>query len=112
MDSPRPREDILPLDVVVTWTPTLLSVVVEGEVDLSNAPVLRAKLAAIELNGQGTMLLDMHRLAFCDSNGGRLLLAFLNRAHNSGHRTTIRGATPIVQRLLTLLANGRQPTFE
>jgi anti-anti-sigma factor len=112
MDSPRPREDTPPLDVAVTRTPTLLRVRVGGEVDLSNAAALHATLSATELDGQAAVDLDLHRLTFCDIAGGRLLLAFLDRAQKGGNQTTIHGATSTIQRLLCLIADGQQPTFE
>ena len=112
MDSPLPREDLPHLDFVVTRTPSRLGVHVGGEVDLSNAAALHAKLTATDLDGRARLVLDLHRLTFCDSEGGHLLIAFLNKAHHAGLRTTIRGANPTIRRLLSLLAVGQLHTFE
>ena len=111
MDSPRPREDMPPLHFVVITTPTALWVHVGGEVDLANVDALHAKLTAIEFDGVPAVELDLHSLTFCDSHGARLLLRFTNLARLTGHRATIRGATPSTQKLLRLLAGGDQPAF-
>ena len=97
---------------VVTATPRALRVQVGGGVDLSNTAALHAKLIATDLDGHAAVHLDLHRLTFCDSQGGGLLLAFLNRAHHGGRETTIGGATPVVRRLLSIIADGHPPTFE
>jgi anti-sigma B factor antagonist len=112
MDSPGPREDMPPLQFVVSATPALIEIQIGGEVDLSNTAELRARLSATDLDGQGAVRLELGRLAFCDGTGAWLILEFIKRAERDGVRTTIGGAKPIIQRLLSFLADGERPIFD
>ena len=112
MDSAIPRKDLPPFHFAVSATPTAFTVHVGGEVDLSTVGVLHARLTETELDGQTPVYLDLQGLAFCDSRGGRVLLAFIQRAQQSGHQIAVGGATPTIKRLLSLIAGGDQPPFE
>ncbi len=112
MDSPRPTEDALTFLFTVAATPTIVSVQVGGEVDASNIGQLDAALAAVALNGADSVHLELRRLTFCDCAAAGLLLEFTRKADRAGKQTTIHGARPIIQKVLTLLADADQPTFE
>jgi anti-sigma B factor antagonist len=111
MNLVRPPNHVVPLVVDVSRTPTGVWLEVGGEIDLLNSNQLREQLSAVEFDGAEVIHLDLHRLTFCDSEGTRVLLRFLRRAHLDGHRATIRGATPLLHKVLVLLGDG-DLTFE
>lgn len=112
MDSPLPREDMPPLQFDVTATPTVLEIRIGGEVDLSNTIELHSKLATTQPDGHDAVRVDLGCLAFCDVKGAWLILEFIKRADREKQRTTVGGATPMVRKLLTLLADGERPAFD
>jgi anti-anti-sigma regulatory factor len=72
---------------------------------------LRAQLSVVELGETEAVHLDLQQLTFCDSEGTRVLIRFLRRAQLLGHRATIRGATPLLRKVLVLLGD-EELTFE
>ena len=104
MDSPRPREDLCPLDVAVTGTAESVWVQVGGEVDLSNSARLEVALSSVDCGHADTVNLDLRRLSFCDTRGCQILLLFNRQAWRSGCATKIHGAVPTVRKVLNLLA--------
>ena len=74
----------------------------DGEIDMSTAPVLASHLAPIESDGVGTIMLDLRNLAFIDSTGIHAFVAAWNRVTLSGRRLVLVGATPAVRRVFDL----------
>jgi anti-anti-sigma factor len=113
MDSLRARAGTPPpLVISVAVTPAIVSVQVGGELDAFTTCRLSAALSAVALDGADHVQLDLRLLKFCDCAGARLLLEFDRRARRAGKRTTIHGAKPHIQKVLRLVADGDQPTFE
>ena len=54
------------------------------EIDITNAPDLRAALLRAAAGGPGTLVADMTRTRFCDSSGLHTLLAAHKRARADG----------------------------
>ena len=54
------------------------------EIDITNAPELRAALLEASADGHGTVVADMTRTRFCDSSGLHALLAAHKRAQADG----------------------------
>ena len=77
----------------------------DGEIDMSTAPVLERHLAPFESDGVGTIMLDLRDLAFTDSTGIHAFLAARNRVTVSGRRLVLVGATPVVRRVFDLTGN-------
>jgi anti-sigma B factor antagonist len=71
---------------------------VEGELDLTTAPLLDETLAQAESGGATSVLLDLDRVEFMDSTGLQVLLArvILN---GNGKRFALTRGSPQVQRL-------------
>ena len=111
MDSVLPRVHACTFSFSVATTPTVVSVRIGGEIDVSTLGNLRAALAAVELDAARSVHLDLQDLAFCDSAAADLLLDFTRTATRAGRRTTICGAKPTIRRLLSLLADGDPLTF-
>ena len=74
----------------------------DGEIDMSTAPVLESHLAPVEADGVGTIKLDLRHLAFTDSTGIHAFLAARNRVTVSGRQLILAGATPAVRRVFEL----------
>ena len=74
----------------------------DGEIDMSTAPVLESRLAPFESDGVDTIMLDLRDLAFTDSTGIHAFLAARNRVTVSGRRLILVGATPSVRRVFDL----------
>ena len=77
----------------------------DGEIDMSTAPVLESHLAPLESDGVATIMLDLRNLAFTDSTGIHAFLAARNRVTVSGRRLILAGATPVVRRVFDLTGN-------
>jgi anti-sigma B factor antagonist len=60
------------------------TVVLDGELDIATAPMLDTKLAEVERNGSGTLVLDLAGVRFIDSTGLRSLLSARQRAEAAG----------------------------
>src|SRR5689334_4397763 len=71
---------------------------VGGELDLATAPQLAAALANV--NGERSVLVDLHGLSFIDSCGFSVLYAAHNRLESEGRKLIITGMSPIGLRAL------------
>ena len=111
MDSVLPRVHACTFSLSVVTDPTVVTVRIGGEIDVSTVDNLGAALAAVELDAADSVHLDLERLAFCDSAAADLLLDFVRTATRAGRRTTVCAARPTIRRLLVLLADGDPPTF-
>ncbi|HWH11871.1 MAG TPA: STAS domain-containing protein [Solirubrobacteraceae bacterium] len=79
-------------------------VVVEGELDLSTAPLLDAALIATEATPATTITLDIDGVSFIDSTGLRTLLEAHARSQQDGNRIRLTRGSPQAQRLFALAA--------
>jgi anti-anti-sigma factor len=102
---------VIPLLVRVSRTPTGTHLEIGGEVDLRNSSALRDELSGIRLDDGDPVHLDLGDLTFCDSEGARVLLRFLRRAHLAGHTCTVHGAGSLVHKVLVILGD-EDLTFE
>lgn len=77
-------------------------VVVElrGELDLSNASGLRARLMEVLAGESASLILDLSGLAFMDSTGVSVLVAAERRAIELGGTISLAGAQKVVARVL------------
>jgi anti-anti-sigma factor len=67
----------------------VLRVRLAGEVDLSNAPSLEAKIIGLMPNEAVGMVLDLRRVSYLDSSGIRMLLTLVGRFSWRGQRLVI-----------------------
>ena len=74
---------------------------VAGEVDLTTAPELRARLAELP-DGTGTVVIDMSEVTFLDSTGLSVLVASWKRLSEAGEKGGFRLVVnrPVIQRVL------------
>jgi anti-sigma B factor antagonist len=73
-----------------------------GEIDITNAPELRAALLEAAAHGHGTLVADLTRTRFCDSSGLRTLLAAHKRAQADGGEMLLVIPGTAVLRVLAL----------
>ncbi len=76
----------------------MVSIALEGELDLAGARQLEESLAAAERENPARMVVDLGRLQFIDSTGLRLLLQADARARERGCELVLRPGEPAVQR--------------
>jgi len=81
---------------------------VEGELDMSTAPELLARIEALEGLDAAVLAVDLRGVTFMDVAGMRVLLAAAQRARGSGRRFVIRNPTRIAQRVFALTAIDQQ----
>ena len=74
-------------------------VTVAGDVDIATAPQLAEYLVAFT---DGPVTVDLSQVAFLDSSGMQALLAAHRHLERRDSRLAIRGATPIVRRVLQI----------
>ncbi len=79
-----------------------VSIALEGELDLANAPQLEERLADVEGREPTRVVVDLGRLAFIDSTGLRVLLQAHARARQSGRELTLRPGDATVQRVFEI----------
>jgi anti-sigma B factor antagonist len=77
----------------------VVSLSLEGELDLAGARQLEESLAAAEKEEPARLIVDLGRLAFIDSTGLRLLLQADARARERGCELLLRPGEPAVQRV-------------
>jgi anti-sigma B factor antagonist len=94
--------------LVLENTDNRLSLRIAGDIDLAIEPKLTAVLVALtELlddDENDSVVVDMTRVTFCDSTGVAFLLRVQQTASAAGASFSIRGASPIVRRVLGVLA--------
>jgi anti-sigma B factor antagonist len=78
----------------------------EGELDMANAPRLRATIEEADLDGRSMLVLDMQQLQFIDSTGLRIILWARERCQESDREFALTPCSPQVQRLLTVSGAG------
>ena len=68
------------------------------EIDITNAPELRAALLEAAAHGHGTLVADLTRTRFCDSSGLHTLLAAHKRAQADGGQVLlVIGGTAVLR---------------
>ena len=68
------------------------------EIDITNAPELRAALLEAAAHGHGTLVADLTRTRFCDSSGLHSLLAAHKRAQaDGGDMLLVIGGTAVLR---------------
>jgi anti-sigma B factor antagonist len=94
--APNPRVSVLEIkDSVCGEAHTL---VLRGELDLSNTGELEVVIRRLCAGGAGSLLLDLD-LSFMDSSGLRVILAARDLCQESGCALAIRLSSPAVRRL-------------
>jgi anti-anti-sigma factor len=73
-----------------------------GEVDVYNAPRLRAVLTRIFQQGTLDILLDVELLDFVDVTGVGVIIAAAKRIGDAGGHVTLRAPTRAVRRIVDL----------
>lgn len=74
----------------------------QGEVDLSTAPLLQDALQGIVGDGR-QVIVDMSDLRYLDGSGLRLLFWARERLLAHGRQMLVAGASPIIRRLLQIV---------
>jgi anti-sigma B factor antagonist len=89
-------------------------VAVRGEIDISNAPQLRACLSACLSDGCADITLDMKDLTFLDASGLSVLAYFAKLTASRGGHLILKSPPPIVHKVLNIgglatLVDGKSP---
>jgi anti-sigma B factor antagonist len=74
----------------------------EGELDLSNAPLLQSAIDDAELDATAMVVLDLEELQFIDSTGLRIVLELRERSLARGQDFAVTPGSQQVQRLLSV----------
>ena len=75
--------------------------VVAGEIDIANAPVLEQRLTEAEAGGDKNVIVDLDRVSFMDSTGLQVLVAHATSDSN-GQRVRLTRGSAQVQRLFAV----------
>jgi anti-sigma B factor antagonist len=91
------------LQVVVSRDGAVLTIALEGELDLSNVETLDAALGKAEADAAlREIIIDMHELRFIDSIGVTRLVDAIKRSSANSNRLRITRSTAEVERVLEL----------
>ncbi|HZG06710.1 MAG TPA: STAS domain-containing protein [Streptomyces sp.] len=77
-------------------------VVVGGSIDYHTSPQLLGHLMTKELQGVPLVVLDLSRVAFCDSSGLGVFVEVFRRRSETGHRFALAAVQPEVRRVMEL----------
>ncbi len=91
-----------PFNVSVSGSDEGVVLVVEGELDMSTAPILREALIDVTGGLEGDLMLDIGLLTFIDSSGLALFVAEHKKLESLGHKLVIFAATPWAIRLFEI----------
>jgi anti-anti-sigma factor len=80
----------------------VVTVVLRGELDISNAGRVEQELLQIEGDGPTTLVLDLRGLEFMDSTGLRLVVAADARAREQGRRLVLVQGPDAVHRVFKI----------
>ena len=79
-------------------------IALEGELDISNAPPLAARLGPLTDAGTSQIVLDVSALTFVDVAGLRALTAFMAQAGQQLAAVWLTGASPHLRRVLGIVS--------
>jgi anti-sigma B factor antagonist len=88
------------LSVQVAEVPGQVVIALEGELDVSTAPLLHEVLRDATVESSNEIVLDLSALSFVDSTGLSLLVSANKRAVSAGEVFILRDAQPTVMRVL------------
>jgi anti-sigma B factor antagonist len=98
------------IDIEIVEGNDMLVLVVEGELDLSAAPLLDESLAMAEATDASAIVVDLDRVSFMDSAGVHVLLQHSISKANRARLVLTRGSSQ-VRRLLEVTGVGRYLPF-
>jgi anti-sigma B factor antagonist len=78
----------------------------QGELDMANAPLLKAAIEGADAEERSMLVLDMQGLEFIDSTGLRILLWARERCQEGGREFALTPGSQQVQRLLAVSGAG------
>jgi anti-sigma B factor antagonist len=81
-------------------------IVMEGELDMANAPALQDAIESEELAGAENVVLDLQGLTFLDSTGLRVILAARELCWRRSQEFAVTPGSAQVQRLLSVTGVG------
>jgi len=82
--------------------PMVYMVAIEGEVDMSSSPELRAHLAPLFRKGTSHVIVELSGVPYIDSSGIATLIEGLQLSRKSSIRFTLAGARPSVEAVFEL----------
>lgn len=101
--SPTGFEDGGALSVATVVHEDGATVWVAGELDVNTAGPFREVLAATQAQHVATLVIDLSRLRFIDSNGLHLLVEALKRQRETGGEVLLRSPRPQTRRVLKIV---------
>jgi anti-sigma B factor antagonist len=100
-----------PFNIEIVPRGTSLVLIVEGELDITTAPLLDDELVEAEASGAPSIFVDLVRLQFIDSSGLHVLIKHAGSGSNP-HRVRLTEVSPQVQRLFELTGTLDLLSFE
>ena len=91
-----------PLNTTISRRPGEVVLTLAGEIDMLTAPTFEAAADAMGAGRSVTLVFDMAGVTFMDSTGLTIIAGTLRRLNRVGGRLCIRGASPMICRLLEI----------
>jgi anti-sigma B factor antagonist len=91
-----------PLNTTISRAPGEVVLTLVGEIDTLTAPAFEAAADAMGAGRKVTVVFDLAGVTFMDSTGLTIIAGTLRRLNRVGGRLCIRGASPMICRLLEI----------
>jgi len=91
--------------------PRTAVVTLPGSIDISNARRIGGELGSVLASGITTVIADMTATTFCDSSGGRILVAACEQATANNIEMRLVVPSTFVLRALKLMGLGGLPVY-
>jgi anti-anti-sigma factor len=87
------------LNIDIVERDGVLTLVIEGDLDIASAPLLDEQLTAAESQDVAALVVDLNQVDFMDSSGLHVLLRHVAHSSQNGNRLRLTDGSAQVQRL-------------
>ncbi len=99
------------MNIDIVQRDRVLTLVIEGDLDIATAPLLDQQLVAAEAQDLATVVVDLDRVDFMDSSGLHVLLRHVAHSSQNGNRLRLTDGSVQVRRLFEVTGVSSQLPF-
>jgi anti-sigma B factor antagonist len=103
--------ETLAVNIDIVERDRVLTLVIEGDLDIATAPLLDEQLVAAEARDLAALVVDLDRVDFMDSTGLHVLLRHVAHSSQNGNRLRLTDGSAQVRRLFEVTGVSSQLPF-